>query len=143
MKLLLSIDSLAPRDLDLISILENAEKRTRYDYCVVCKISGDWQMGFRNSLEEHHVAGRANYADTISVCGNCHAFLSDHQKTWLTIDEDESMRVSCYLYGLSDFFDLLFRRTSNTYLDQLASRFRSQGYYLRNKSVRRRASIDV
>jgi hypothetical protein len=126
--------SVKTSDLDLAKLLKEAEQNVHLGYCVVCKIAQVPQTD--SELEEHHIAGRVrgqpNFPDTVTVCGLCHEYLSDHQKDWLVHRRDSAHRLSAYLFGWADIFDLLYERSGELCYLRLARRFRSQGWHVRN-----------
>jgi hypothetical protein len=63
-------------------------------------------------LELHHIAGRAFDDETVPVCRNCHARLTDHQRDHSPAKPAggfvESIRR--FLLGLADLFEMLVKR---------------------------------
>lgn len=61
-------------------------------------------------LEEHHIAGGHN-GESITVCRNCHAKLSDNQLDWfegtLKSDRTPEMKAVAFFMGLAALFTLL------------------------------------
>ncbi len=125
---------------DFANLLKDAEQRVHYEYCVICKVAG---LSIDRNLEKHHIAGRVNFHDTITVCSRCHDHLSDHQKYWLLRRNDKEFRSSAYIFGWADVFDLLHERTSSSYFLGLAQKFRSQGWRIRNKLRERRKAVSA
>ncbi|MFC1506399.1 hypothetical protein ACFLQ6_04940 [Thermoproteota archaeon] len=126
-----------PEEFDLVKIIKNAEQQTIYDNCILCEISVVSQSD--SKLEQHHIAGKINFNDTITVCLECHDFLSKHQKYWLPKKKSSLNRLSSYFYGWADVFDLLHNKTGSSYFENLANKFCSQAYHLRINSTKRRA----
>ena len=127
-----------PEELDLVKLIKNSEQQTNYIDCILCEISGVSQSN--SKLEQHHISGKINYSDTITVCLECHDFLSKHQKYWLPKKKNSPNRLSSYLYGWADVFDLLHTKTGITYFERLANKFCSQAYHLRINSTKRRTT---
>jgi hypothetical protein len=126
--------SLRLNGFDLAKLFKDAEQSVRCDHCIICKAAQVTQADLR--LEEHHIAGRVrgqpNFPDTVTVCGLCHEYLSDHQKDWLVHRRDSAHRLSSYLFGWADIFDLLYQKSGRPSFLSLARTFRSQGWHLRN-----------
>jgi hypothetical protein len=78
-----------------------------------------------------------NFPDSITVCRQCHEDLSDHQKDWLVCGRSHSEKLSCYLYGWADIFDLLNQKSGRPCFLSLARKFRSQGWHIRNNARER------
>ncbi len=125
---------------DFANLAKDAEQHVHYEYCVICKIAG---LSIECNLEEHHVAGRVNFPDTITVCSRCHNHLSDHQKYWLLRRNNKEFRLSAYIFGWADVFDLLHEKTTSPYFLGLARKFRSQGWHIRNKLRERRKAVSA
>jgi hypothetical protein len=121
---------------DLAKLFKDAEQCTQFDHCLICSIAGVTQID--PWREEHHIAGRPNFPDTVTVCRRCHARLSDYQKNWLVHRKEDATRFSAYLFGWADFFDLISNKSGLSDFEKLASRFRAQGYYIRNRLHERR-----
>jgi hypothetical protein len=123
-----------PDVLDFAKLFKDAEQCVAVDHCAVCRIAQVPQTD--SELEEHHIAGRVrgqpNFPDTVTVCGLCHEYLSDHQKDWLVHRRDSAHRLSSYLFGWADVFDLLCQKSGLPGFLRLARRFRSQGWHVRN-----------
>ena len=122
------------KNVDLAELFKDAEQCVHLNYCVVCKIAQAPETD--SELEEHHIAGRVrgqpNFPDTVTVCDSCHEYLSDHEKDWLVHHRDPTYRLSSYLFGWADIFDLLHAKTGRPSFLSLARRFRSQGWHRRN-----------
>lgn len=115
---------------EIIGLIKQAEQHIRYQNCATCKISGASQIN--QKLEEHHIGGKANFDDTVTVCLDCHDFLSDHQKAWLPTKKTRSNEIISYFLGWADIFDLLYKKTMVFCFLKLARKFRSQVYHLRS-----------
>lgn len=130
------------RELILTRLIKDAEQSTRHDHCVICEVAGEHKRV--SDLQQHHIAGkfngRPNFEDIITVCSRCHDYLSDHQKSWLNSQRDPASKLVSYLCGWSDVFELLFSKTGLFYFRDLASKFRSQAWHLRNASRKKRAA---
>ena len=132
--------STEPEGIDLPRLFKDAEQCVRANHCVVCQIAQAPQGN--SELEEHHIAGKIrgdpNFPDTVTICGHCHEYLSDHQKAWLLCCKAEAARLSCYFFGWADIFDLLYKLSGASGFEKLAEKFRCQGYYIRNALGERR-----
>jgi hypothetical protein len=124
-----------PDILDFAKLFKDAEQCVTVDQCAVCRIA---QVPQTNAeLQEHHVARKTNFPDTVTVCLRCHEHLSDHQKNWLVNEADMAHRLSSYLFGWADIFDLLNRKSGRPCFLSLARKFRSQGWHVRNNARER------
>jgi len=127
---------------DLVRVIKDAEQSIEYDHCVICKIAQIPQRG--SGLQEHHIAGkvlgRPNHQDTVTICDWCHKYLCDHQRAWLLCRRDNLIKLSSYFFGWADIFDLLFNLSGCSYFEELASKFRSQGWHIRNNRKLRHAA---
>jgi len=134
-----------PDNLNPAKLFKDAEQCVQYDHCIVCRLAETSQADSR--LEQHHVAGKVlgshNFPDTITVCDGCHEYLSDFQKAWLIMQADSATCLSSYFFGWMDIFNLLCQQTQSLYYCRLASKFRSQGWYIRNGIKNRRLAQDV
>ncbi len=130
-KLISQVESEVKRleELDLVKLIKNAEQQTNYNNCILCEISDIPKSN--SKLEQHHITGKINYNDTITVCLECHEFLSDHQQDWLPIKKCKADLLPSYFFGWADIFDLLYNKTSSLYFLKLARKFRSQACHLR------------
>jgi len=124
-----------PDGFDFAKLFKDAEQCIHSDRCVVCEIAKVTQDA--SELEEHHVAGKMNFPDSTTVCRKCHEHLSDHQKDWLVPKRDVAHRLSSYLFGWADFFDLLYQKSGRPCFLSLARKFRSQGWHIRNNARER------
>jgi len=120
---------------DLVKLFKDAEQSVSRDHCVVCRLANTDQGDC--SLEQHHIAGESSFPHTITVCNGCHTYLSDHQKSWLILWQDSSLRVSSFFFGWAIIFDLLHMKTWLLGYERLATMFRAQGYYIRNSALHR------
>jgi len=100
-------------------LLVEAEQKILHRRCVVC--------GENSSvLEQHHVAGRKNFSDIVSVCQICHGKLSNiHQPKWL----GRWPKLTCYFFGWSDIFELLGQTTGHHYFHELSKKFTQKARY--------------
>jgi hypothetical protein len=121
---------------DVIRRIKNAERRVQNSGCIICWITGDYPRPLDLTLVQHHPAGKIrnvpNYPDTITVCGHCHQFLSDHQETWRACGRSLRTRLSSYLFGWADIFELFYNKSGEKYCEALARKFRAQGSYIRH-----------
>ena len=115
---------------NLVKLVKDAEQCIHSDCCVVCRIAQVPQTS--TELEEHHIAGKTNFPDTLTACRRCHEHLSDHQKDWLVHRRDTVHRLSSYLFGWADIFDLLYGKSGRPCFLSFARKFRSQGWHTRN-----------
>jgi hypothetical protein len=130
---------------NLSKLLKDAQECLNFPYCILCHITGRWPRQKSIILQQHHVAGKVqgnpNQPDTISVCQRCHDYLSDHQRSWLLYRKDQVTRLSCYFFGWADIFELLSNKSGLLYFERLGARFRSQGFYIRNRLPQRRHTV--
>lgn len=116
-----------PADLSIlhpIRLMKEAEQQVAARYCVVC--------GQSSSLEQHHIAGKANLPDTLTLCRTCHDELTNiYQAKWIPWADAERHPLECYFLGLSDIFHLLWQRTRNRYFYELSKIFALNGRYQR------------
>jgi hypothetical protein len=114
-----------PADLSIphpIRMIKQAEQRFAARYCVVCGQSG--------SLEQHHMAGRANLPDTITLCKTCHDEVTNiYQAKWIPWADAERNPLECYFLGWSDIFHLLWQRTRQLYFYELSKSFALSARY--------------
>jgi hypothetical protein len=74
--------------------------------CVICSCDDPF------ALELHHVAGRAFDNETVPVCRNCHARLSDYQRDHSPAKPAGGLiePIRRFLLGLADLFEMLVKR---------------------------------
>jgi len=64
----------------------------------------------RTFMEEHHIAG-SHEGETIQVCRNCHAKLTDKQLDWpegvISSERTQEMNAVGFLFGLANLLELL------------------------------------
>jgi len=62
-------------------------------------------------LEKHHIAGGHNGGETITVCLNCHAKLSDDQLDWpdglCSVGQTPEMKAVSFFTGMAELFAIL------------------------------------
>jgi hypothetical protein len=130
------------KDHNIVKLIKEAEEAIPKSNCTLCHVSGKPQP--TQKLEQHHISGKLRgipiYPDTITVCPVCHAFLNDHQRSWLKNKKGNGDQSSNYFYGFADIFELLYNKTGQLYFGILARKFRSQAWHLRNSSTKRRKS---
>lgn len=125
---------------DVTKLLNDAKHCVEQRFCILCQFVGvpSITMG---RLQQHHIAGKVygqpNFCDTITVCGQCHKFLTDHQRSWLINRKDLALRLSSYFFGWANIFDLLYYVSAIPLFENLARRFRAKGYDIRNVQPRR------
>ena len=101
-----------------IRLVKEAEQQVPAPVCVIC--------GSKDHLEKHHVAGRVNYPDTITLCEQCHNQLSYvYQPKWLPWVHG----LPCYLLGWSDIFHLIWQKTRENYFFELSKTFAQNARY--------------
>lgn len=139
-----------PVGLNVVKLLKDAEQRLNFHYCVLCQLTVPWPRQTNVELQQHHISGKVraepHCLDVVAVCNFCHARLSDHQRDWLIHRNGTPTRLSCYFFGWADIFDLLAYKSGYSYFEKIASRFRAQGYYIRNRitpSNRRPSTVDL
>jgi len=99
--------------------------------CMVCKIVGKPNNA---QLEKHHIAGRSQWPDALTVCISCHNLLTEKQKKWQNDIDDSRIRLSSYFNGLSDIFDLLWEFTGEEHLHRLSNEFMNRAWSIRHSS---------
>jgi hypothetical protein len=74
--------------------------------CVICGCDDPF------ALELHHIAGRAFDDETVRVCRNCHARLTDHQRDHSPAKPAGGLvePIRRFLLGLADLFEMLVKR---------------------------------
>jgi hypothetical protein len=106
-----------------IGLVKEAEQQVAATHCVVCRRSGV-------SLEQHHIAGRANLPDTISLCKTCHDEVTNiYQAKWIPWADAERDPLECYFLGWSDIFHLIWQRTRHLYFYELSKSFALNARY--------------
>lgn len=101
------LDRYIRRQRDLIRDKRWSEEMIdRGSYCIICGRQTDPRV-----VEKHHVAGRRNDDQTITVCPTCHAHLSLKQRSWpewwTRDDNPPLLRAILLLLGLRDIIDLM------------------------------------
>lgn len=105
-----------------IRLIKEAEQQIASTHCVICG---------RNNLvlEQHHIAGRAKYPDTITLCVTCHDELSNiYQPKWIRAGRN---CVECYFLGWSDIFHLMWVKKGHPYFYELSKVFALNARYAR------------
>ena len=117
-----------PRNTSLrhpIQLIKEAEQQLAAPHCVTCGQAA-------SSLEQHHVAGAANFPDTTSLCKACHDEITNiYQAKWLPWRDADRDRLECYFLGWSDVFLLLWRQTGRLYFRELSKAFALNARYAR------------
>lgn len=102
-----------------IRLIKEAEQLMPASQCRIC--------GSQDHLEQHHVAGRSNYPDIVTLCKRCHDELSNiYQPKWLPWADS---RTACYLLGWSDLFHMLRQKTEEGYFLELSKIFAQNAGY--------------
>lgn len=113
-----------PRNLSIlhpIRLIKQAEMRVPSTRCAICASEGP--------LEQHHIAGRENLPDTITLCKTCHNELTNlYQPKWLPWN-GEKKSLECYFLGLSDIFYLLWVKAGHSYFHELSKVFALNARY--------------
>jgi hypothetical protein len=92
-----------------IVLIKQAEQQSVATRCMVCRVNGI-------ALEQHHIAGKLNFPDTITLCKKCHDELTNiYQPKWLSWRDTERDPLECYFFGWSDIFHLVWHRTGHRY----------------------------
>lgn len=116
-----------PRHLSIshpIQLIKQAEQQAVTTHCMVCGLN-------RIPLEQHHIAGRINFPDTITVCRKCHDELTNiYQPKWLQIRNTERKPLEYYFLGLSDILHILWCKNANQYFYQLSKIFALNARYV-------------
>jgi len=108
-----------------IVLIKQAEQRLATVRCTICGTDDVTQ-------EQHHVAGRLNFPDTITVCKSCHdEFTNILQPKWIPWKSTERNPIECYFLGWSDIFYLLWQRTDHLYFYELSKSFALNARYQR------------
>jgi hypothetical protein len=106
-----------------IRLMKEAEQQVAARYCVVCGRSDI-------PLEQHHIAGKANLPDTLTLCRTCHDELTNiYQPKWIPWADSERDPLECYLLGWSDIFHLLWHKTGHHYFFELSKSFALNARY--------------
>ncbi len=96
-----------------IRLIKEAEQQVPALQCMIC--------GSEDHLEKHHVAGRAHYPDTVTLCETCHDELSNiYQPKWI---HTTKLPLRCYFLGWSDIFHLIWIKTRHPYFYELSKVF--------------------
>lgn len=112
----------------ILCLVIEAYKQTVSNRCVLCRLTGKTS----DALEQHHIAGRNNWPDSLSVCLSCHNRLTENQKKWQNDLSNDRIRLSSYFDGLRDLFELLWELTGESHYRALAKRFTDQAWSIRN-----------
>jgi len=108
-----------------IRLMKEAEQQLTATHCIVCGRSGV-------PLEQHHIAGKVNLPDTITLCKICHNELTNiYQPKWIPWTDAERDPLECYFLGWSDIFPLLSHRTGHSYFFELSKTFALNARYQR------------
>jgi len=99
--------------------------------CLVCEIVGKPNNA---QLEKHHIAGRSQWSDSLTVCVPCHNLLTEKQKKWQNDIDDSRIRLSSYFNGLGDICELLWEFTCQEYLHSLSKEFTNRAWSIRHSS---------
>lgn len=117
-----------PRNLSTlhpIVLIKQAEQQSVATRCTVCGTNGV-------TFEQHHIAGKVNFPDTITLCEKCHDELSNiYQPKWLPWRNAERDPLECYFLGWSDIFHLIWQRTRHRYFLELSKTFALNARYAR------------
>ncbi len=119
----------------LVKLLRDGEQCVSHDHCVICRNAEIDQTS--RIIEQHHIAGRAGLSCSTTVCRNCHEYLRDHQRAWLLCRRDKRSKLSSFFFGWADVFDLLAKRSGQLFYENLAEKFRAQGWHIRNNPQRK------
>lgn len=108
-----------------IVLIKHAEQQLVATRCTVCGTNGV-------PSEQHHIAGKLNSPDTITLCEKCHDELTSiYQPKWLPWRNAERDPLECYFLGWSDLFHLLWRQTGHLYFYELSKAFALNARYAR------------
>ena len=108
-----------------IRLFKEADQDVVASNCVICRRS-------RVRLEQHHIAGRANLPDTVTLCKTHHDELTNiYQAKWIPWADAERDPLECYFLGWSDIFHLLWQRTRHLYFYELSKSFALNARYQR------------
>jgi hypothetical protein len=102
-----------------VRLVKEAEQQITRDSCIIC-------FEAPAILEQHHIAGRDNSSDTVTLCLTCHGRLTTtFQPKWL----DRWPKLACYYFGWSDIFELLGQKTDQLYFHELSKKFAQKARY--------------
>jgi hypothetical protein len=108
-----------------IVLIKQAEQQSVATRCMVCGTNGV-------TFEQHHIAGKVSFPDTITLCEKCHDELSNiYQPKWLPWETTERNPLECYFLGWSDVFHLVWQRTGHQYFHELSKAFALNARYVR------------
>lgn len=113
----------------IISLIKKAEQQSISKFCIICNFQDQHHS---MKIEEHHIAGRKNFNDTLSVCIDCHPQLSELQLKWL---ESTKNKLSSYFLGWSDVFHLLWIISHKNFFQILSKKFTYHAF-MRQKQLR-------
>jgi hypothetical protein len=103
-----------------IRLLKEAEQQIPSKYCLTCRQN-------HHDLEQHHIAGGANFPDTVTLCETCHDELSNiYQPKWICRAKNP---LECYFLGWSDIFHLMLAKTGHLYFYELFKVFALNARY--------------
>jgi len=113
-----------PANLEIphpIRLVKEAEQQITRENCLITPEN-------HSTLEQHHVAGKDNFPDTVTLCLTCHSKLSNiYQPKWL----GRWSRLACYYFGWSDIFELLEQTSHEQYFHELSKKFTQNARYAR------------
>lgn len=76
-------------------------------FCLLC---GENDLSVLRKAENHHIAG-GHEGETMIVCRNCHARLTDHQLDWdnelFNKQRNSTKKAIAFFTGLGDILELL------------------------------------
>jgi hypothetical protein len=117
-----------PRNLSTphpIVLIKQAEQQSVATRCTVCGTNGV-------TFEQHHIAGKVNSPDTVTLCKSCHDELTNiYQPKWLPWKDSERDPLECYFLGWSDIFHLIWQGTRHRYFLELSKTFALNARYAR------------
>ena len=108
-----------------IRMMKEAEQQETATHCLVCG---------RNHvrLEQHHIAGKANFPDIVALCIDCHGEVTNiFQSKWIPCRNSQRNPLECFFLGWSDIFYLLWHRTGHAYFYELSKIFALNARYQR------------
>jgi len=115
----------------IFRLIVEAYRQVDSKRCVICEIIGKPNDA---SLEKHHIAGRSQWPDALTVCVPGHNLLTEKQKKWQNDIDDSRVRLSSYFNGLGDICELLWEFTCEEYLHRLSKEFTNRAWSIRHSS---------
>ena len=110
-----NVTDITDQEVAWITDITQNKHRQKTTYCEIC--------GSKHcTLEEHHIAGHKHSSKTITVCTDCHRYLSERQNLYPTewLKKDDDPNEVWLTLGLIDVFMLKFLKSGLDYYLELA-----------------------